>query len=83
MSRRWPGASPTMTSRAPALRNARAAPATTAGWVLIAVPSSVLDEIRLEEHAQPLDLRTKHDQTAMDHIRKVRRVIGRRKQSNG
>ena len=39
-SRRWPGPSATTTSRAPARRQAMAAPTTTWGWVLMTVPGS-------------------------------------------
>ena len=71
MSRRWPGPSPTTTSAAPAGLNATAAPMTTSGFVLIAVPGLVLHHVRLQKHALAAHIHAKLPKPAPDQVAEI------------
>ena len=79
MSRRCPGPSPTTTDAAPARRKATAAPMTTSGWVLMAVPASYSTMFGLRNTRRPRTSTPSSRQPASDQRREVD-VVGARRQ---
>ena len=83
MSRRCPGPSPTTTSRAPALRNALAAPATTSGCVLMAAAGAYSTRLGFSRTDRPRTFTPSSRNPRDDHVGQLDRIARGGKQSDG